>query len=92
MPDTLQEHSRDYALNQGAPVTVADAYAAWFVAEEAAGVYDGLEHGPSHRTEWADWRDDNLADCLQCGGPWALLCSYPVCWQCEVCGCSRPVA
>jgi hypothetical protein len=91
MPCTLEDHSRDYALNLRAGAEVADAYAAWVVAEIESD--PDLLDGWTHSRRWPEWAYQNVSECFQCGSPWALLCpdASPVCWQCPFCGCSRPV-
>ncbi len=86
MAYTLYEHSQDWALlSANAPGDIADAYAAYVVAEDESGAYGEL--GAYHPSEWAAWSERNLAECQQCGSEWALRKSG--CWECQDCGCSR---
>lgn len=83
---TLEDHCRDWARRQRAPEAVANAYAAYVVAEVEAD--PGLLPGWHHPRDYPAWASRNLSECMQCGSPWALR--QASCWECQDCGCSRP--
>jgi hypothetical protein len=89
MTYTVEDHSRDYALYQGAPAAIADAYAAYVMAEIDA---DPSElDGWNHMRRWPCWAERNLSECFQCGSGHALRFpdALPPCWECQDCGCTR---
>jgi hypothetical protein len=91
MTYTLLEHSWDWATDQGAPDSVASAYATEITAEVGERADCGLL-AVDHPACWPAWCERNLSRCFQCGGNWALWCpdATPQCWECQVCMCSRP--
>jgi hypothetical protein len=85
----LDADARDYALSQGAPDLIAECYAEYIAAEDAAGAYgrpdDRCQIEWPAQFEWPGWAARNLAICPQCKSPWALYTPCVGAWECRDC-------